>query len=39
LDGCFEDGCGCATRYYVWNTNHFTLVSQRVNQSPPACKK
>jgi hypothetical protein len=38
LDGCFEDTCDCAKRYYVWNGMQFKLVFRHPDRLPPGCK-
>jgi hypothetical protein len=36
LDGCIEDTCDCATRYYRWDGSRFRLL-QRVSKPRVAC--
>jgi hypothetical protein len=38
LDGCFEDTCDCAKRYYVWNGTKFKLIFRHQDRLPPGCK-
>jgi len=37
VDGCVEDTCDCATRYYVWNGAQFKLISRQPVRMPPKC--
>jgi hypothetical protein len=39
VDGCVEDTCDCATRYYRWTGNQFQLVLRRPVRMPSACAK
>lgn len=39
VDGCVEDTCDCATRYYRWAGSRFQLILQRPVRKPPACVK
>jgi hypothetical protein len=38
LDGCFEETCDCAKRYYVWSGTQFKLILRRQDQLPPGCE-
>lgn len=37
-DGCFEDSCDCATRYYVWTGTRFKLTLRHQGRKPPNCE-
>ena len=37
LDGCVEDTCDCATRYYKWTGNQFVLVFRQLGRTPSKC--
>jgi hypothetical protein len=39
IDGCVEDTCDCATRYYKWNGARFELISKQQQYVPPKCKE
>jgi hypothetical protein len=39
VDGCVEDTCDCATRYYRWDGRAFTRISSRVSRVPTRCRK
>ena len=39
LDGCIEDTCDCATRYYKWLGTHFKLILRRSSRTPLKCGK
>lgn len=39
VDGCVEDTCDCATRYYAWNRTQFKLISRQPVHMPPNCTK
>jgi hypothetical protein len=39
LDGCFEDTCDCAKRYYVWSGGHFRLIHRQQTRVPSGCRK
>ena len=37
LDGCIEDTCDCATRYYEWKGRQFVLVLRHLGRMPSKC--
>jgi hypothetical protein len=37
LDGCFEETCDCAKRYYAWSGSHFKLIHREPDRLPPDC--
>lgn len=39
LDGCFEDTCDCAKRYYSWNGARFKLIAREAALAPRGCKR
>ncbi len=39
LEGCFEDTCDCARRYYQWDGAKFKLISQDQTPLPRRCAK
>src|SRR5207249_1037383 len=39
IEGCIEDTCDCATRYYTWNGNRFRLILKKPSRKPPNCLK
>jgi hypothetical protein len=39
LDGCFEDTCDCAKRYYVWSRGRFKLIYRQSARIPPGCRE
>lgn len=39
LEGCFEETCDCARRYYHWNGSHFELIFRESTRMPPGCTK
>lgn len=38
LDGCFEETCDCAKRYYVWSGSQFKLIRKEPDRLPPDCR-
>lgn len=38
LDGCFEETCDCARRYYVWSGDQFKLIRRDSARLPPKCQ-
>jgi hypothetical protein len=39
LEGCIEDTCDCARRYYSWNGTKFNLILRQATRMPPSCTK
>jgi hypothetical protein len=39
VDGCVEDTCDCATRYYRWDGRAFRKISSTVSRVPAKCRK
>jgi hypothetical protein len=39
VEGCIEDTCDCARRYYNWNGRRFNLLLRQATPIPPKCKK
>jgi hypothetical protein len=39
VDGCVEDTCDCATRYYRWDERAFREISSTVTRVPTKCRK
>jgi hypothetical protein len=39
LEGCIEETCDCARRYYNWNGSEFKLVLRQPTRMPPSCTK
>lgn len=39
VDGCVEDTCDCATRYYRWDGGAFRKLSSTVSRAPAKCRK
>jgi hypothetical protein len=39
VEGCVEDTCDCATRYYRWTGNQFQLILRQPVRMPEACLK
>ena len=37
VDGCVEDTCDCATRYYVWKGTRFKMISRQRVPMPLKC--
>jgi len=37
VEGCIEDSCDCATRYYHWNGRKFQLLIRKQAPIPPGC--
>ena len=37
VDGCVEDTCDCATRYYVWKGIRFKMISRQRVHMPLKC--
>lgn len=37
VNGCFEEKCSCATRYYRWLGTEFRLVATRPVRKPAGC--
>jgi hypothetical protein len=37
VDGCIEDTCDCATRYYHWNGKQFKLIQRQRSRIPARC--
>lgn len=37
LDGCIEDTCDCATRYYRWDGRRFKLITRQQSRQPHKC--
>jgi hypothetical protein len=38
LEGCIEDTCDCARRYYNWTGSQFKLIFTEPTRMPPACE-
>jgi hypothetical protein len=38
-EGCIEDTCDCATRYYNWTGSRFNLIRKEQSRLPPGCPK
>jgi hypothetical protein len=39
VEGCVEDTCDCAKRYYQWNGRRFKLLQKIPSRIPPECRK
>jgi hypothetical protein len=39
LEGCVEQTCDCARRYYNWNGSQFRLILTEPTRMPPSCTK
>jgi hypothetical protein len=39
IEGCIEGTCDCATRYYIWGGDRFTLIMSKISRMPPRCEK
>ena len=39
VEGCIEDSCDCATRYYRWTGSRFHLVLQQPVRMPGRCAR
>ena len=39
VDGCVEDTCDCAMRYYRWDGRRFRLFLKTPSRVPPECRK
>ena len=39
VEGCVEDTCDCATRYYKWTGSQFKLILRQPVRMPETCLK
>lgn len=39
IEGCIEDTCNCARRYYKWTGRQFRLILRASVPMPPECKR
>lgn len=39
VEGCIEDTCDCARRYYRWDGKRFKLLLRQAIPMPPKCRK